>query len=106
MISSETVANPDVICLSVTLDPANPSQARLLDVLHESGYYDPAARAAQPGCDELIRILLGQYLRVFPWWSDTGESRWPEPSARTRPIVHSGDRITPDWCPPTWGGRR
>ncbi len=103
---SRTQANSDVICLSVTLDPANPSQARLLDVLHESGYYDPAARAAQPGCDELIRVLLGQYLRVFPWWTDSGPSRAPELPDRTRRVFSSGDKISPDFCPPTWGGRR
>ena len=105
MSFSSTQANSEVISLSVTLDPANPSQARLLDTLCQAGYYDPAAQN-QSACDELIRVLLGQYLHVFPWWTDSGTGRSPQLPARTLRNVSSGDKITPDFCPPTWGGRR
>src|SRR5262249_40936566 len=105
MISSEEVATAEVVSLSVTLDPDNPSQAQLLDTLRQAGYYDPAVQD-QSACEELIRALLGQHLRVFPWWIGSTADKLPQPPARTLRNFSSGDKITPDFCPPTWGNRR
>ena len=90
-----------VVQLTVGLDPANPAHGRLLETLSLAGYYDPAAEC-YTGCDELIRVLLGRYLGVFPW---SGAGALIVEVTKT-PSATSGNRITPNWCPPAFGGRR
>ena len=93
--------NSKVVQLTVDLDPANPVHERLLETLGLAGYYDRAAENPA-GCDELIRVLLGRYLGVFPW---SGAGALIVEVTKT-PSATSGNRITPDWCPPAFGGRR
>lgn len=108
---SSLQADPQVVCLSVTLDPADPPQAQLLRVLQRAGYYDPVGQA-QFDCGGLIRLLLGQHLGVSPWQNGVQANPSRQLPRRTLRSVQSGDKIVPDWkltedwCPPAWGGRR
>ena len=112
----------------------NLGHQQLLNALIQHGYYDPA-KDEQPGCVELIRILLGRFLNVSPWSDEhitltSGKSqkqissvlsgtkgigsrtcvtdtivRCPNSEPGTIPAQY-GLEISPSFCPPLWGGRR
>ena len=100
--NGDPVMVADKVQLMVELDPANPSHRRLLEALSQAGYYDSSG-GHQTGCDELIRALLGQFLSVLPWCS-TGVAAMP--GRRAGRLVNSGDKMTPTFHPPAWGGPR